>query len=381
MRMKPSSWQVLLFAACLFATAGAQAQAGPTTLQAAAKHEADCRAGDGEACWVIGRWYRGGIRLPQDLGRARDLLGLGCARRNARACDELQEMNFESGVARQVAEAEAYYSARCDAGDANQCMRLANHFVEGKKVAADPAKARAYAGKACNLDAERGCFIAGVYAAQGQGGPVDGRAAARDLGRACRGGENTACMALQQIAQDGQLIPADGEMAISAAESACGRDFIDGCLAAATIAYRGAGKLAPDADRVRKNAARACELKDARGCLMLEEIARTGFMGRPVDLAAAAEASQKGCALGNLDACRLTVMHAAQTGDKDAIGKALLQACHGGVADACVDLAQMLASGDGVEKNTMAAGLYLIRALKIDPSHERAKALQAQLKD
>lgn len=380
MHMKPSPWQALLFAACLLSTAGVQAQAGPTTLQAAAKHEADCRAGDGEACWVIGRWYRGGIRLPQDLGKARELLGLGCTRRNARACDELHEMNFESGVPRQVAEAEAHYSARCDAGDANPCLHLANQFVEGKKVAADPAKARAYAGKACQLDAARGCFIAGVYAAQGQGGPVDGPAAVRDLDRACRGGENTACMALQQIAQDGQLVPPDGPMAIGAAESACGRDFIDGCLAAATIAYRGAGKLAPDADRVRRNATRACDLKDARGCLMLEEIARTGFQGHPADPVAAAEASRKGCALGNQDACALAVMHAAQTGDKEAIGQALLQACHAGLADACVDLAQMLAAGDGVEKNTMAAELYLMRALKIDPAHEGAKALQARLK-
>ena len=55
-------------------------------------------------------------------------------------------------------------------------------------------------------------------------------------------------------------------------------------------------------------------------------------------------------------------------------GVALLKACHNGrIADACTDLGLMHAAGSGVNKDELAGELYLMEALKIDPTHERAK--------
>src|SRR5690606_17318456 len=79
----------VLVASTIFLSPGAFAQAGEMTLRAAAEHEADCRRGDGEACWVVGRWYRGGLRLPQDLPKARQLLSQGCSRQFQKSCDEI----------------------------------------------------------------------------------------------------------------------------------------------------------------------------------------------------------------------------------------------------------------------------------------------------
>jgi TPR repeat protein len=379
MRPVKFSLLMLLFAVVMAPVPRAEAQVGAITREAADRHESDCRAGDSEACWVVGRWHRGGIRLPQDLPRARDLLSIGCGRGHEKSCIERHELDLEFGGAQQKATAVSYFSARCDRGDAGRCLDLGARFAEGKDVPVDLARARTLFDKACDLDDARACLTAGVLAAEGKGGPVDGARPVAALERACRGGQNDACMVLQAIARQGRVVPANGAMAISAAETACARNHVEACLAAATVAYHGMAGLAVDAERVRRNADRACELKDARGCLMLESLAREGRLA-PADPVAASEASRRGCALGSQDACTLQVVHAMETADKEKIGQALLQACHVRLADACVALAEMLRVGDGVPKNTLGADLYLRRALEIDPSHEGAKAAQQRLK-
>lgn len=368
-----------LVASAIFLSPGAFAQAGEMTLRAAAEHEADCRRGDGEACWVVGRWYRGGLRLPQDLPKARQLLSQGCSRQFQKSCDELNELDLENGTPAQVSVAASYFERRCDTGEVHRCMDMARRYLEGKpRLSVDKARSRRYADKACDLGNAEGCKLAAQFAYHGQGGPKDGKRVAQALNTACEVGDNQACQVLSESARTGDGMPVDGPLALSAAEKGCGRKDGMSCVSAAMAVYNAPAGLVRDGERARHYADRACELEIALGCLMLEQIARSGEFGPP-DTATAMDAAERGCQLRDQPACQLLVVHVAQqvqagTGDMEKLGVALLKACHNGrIADACTDLGLMHAAGSGVNKDELAGELYLMEALKIDPTHERAK--------
>jgi len=368
-----------LVASAIFLSPGVFAQAGEMTLRAAAEHEADCRRGDGEACWVVGRWYRGGLRLPQDLPKARQLLSLGCGRQHQKSCDELNELDLEEGTPAQVGAAVGYFDRRCSSGEVQRCMDMARRYLEGKpRLSKDEAQARRFADRACDQGDAAGCRLVGQLAYQGLGGPVDGARVVSAFDRACQGGDNDSCVALAIASARGEVVPANGPLALSAAERACSRRDADGCMLAAHIAHEGPAGQARDGERARRHADQACGLGFADGCLLLEQVARNGEFGPP-DMAAAMDAADRGCQLRDKRACQQLVAHAAErvnagTADMEKFGAALLKACHNGrIADMCTDLGLMLAAGNGVKKDELAGELYLMEALKIDPNHERAK--------
>lgn len=144
------------------------AQAGATACAAGTKLgcqglESECQDGSQAACRSLARLYLEGHGVRQDAARAVELLGSGCANRDADACRQAQAL-IESGNAPNPArtDAEARLRQACDAGGLRACTALGVAYVTGQL-----------------------------------GGSVD--AGREILAAACEGGELGACLRLEEL--------------------------------------------------------------------------------------------------------------------------------------------------------------------------------------
>lgn len=317
----------------------------PSALQAqvlnytsAEEYEAQCRSGDHEACWVVGRWYKGGIKAPLDKAKARQLLKRSCALGNPKGCEEVRNLDREQALANPSGSL-AFLDPDCRAGKTDSCLALAAVYSAGSNgVPKDPAKVRTYGSLACQSGHARACIGVAGMASQGEGGPVDLKAA------------------------------------IEASEKACSHFSGEGCRMAVQIA---AGRMSPpDGQRAAKAADSGCSKKDAVSCMFLAKLYHEGQLV-PKDSAKARQATVDACTLKSADGCRASIDLATS---KMELAAGLQGLCNLKEADACVALGKMIEAGDGVPKSNFIAMRAYQAALRADPKHAEAQRLYDQVK-
>lgn len=309
--------------------------AGPENWTSAEEYEERCRSGDREACWIVGRWYKGGIQAPLDRAKARTFLKRSCDLGSSKGCDQLRGLDREEALA-SPSTSMNFLDSDCRSGAAgagDSCLALAQVYAEGGGAAGkDSVKVRAYASLACQAEKQQGCFGLATMAAQGDGGPVDEKAA------------------------------------IDASEKACSLLLAEGCRLAVHLA---AGKMAPpDGQRAAKAAEAGCKLNDSTSCMMLAKLYHEGQL-LPGDAEKAMVWTHRACKLGAAEGC-LALTRLAQTKAQAALGFDGL--CKLRNADACVEFGKFMQGHNG-----FAALLAYKTALQVDPNHAEARRLHDQL--
>ncbi len=180
-----------------------------------------CNKGRAELCTSVGRRYRSGSGVKQDLGKAGEYLGLGCIGGDADGCHELYSLGFAhlhgKNVAKDTKQAVALFAAGCN-GDGNgrrysgaACQELARLYLNGDAVERDATRGVQLLDRACAGGSRRGCRALGDVLLDGKLVTRDIPAAVDAYDKACSGTEKEtrACATLGRLFQNGDLIERD----------------------------------------------------------------------------------------------------------------------------------------------------------------------------
>lgn len=127
--------------------------------------EAQCDAGDAEACTNFGERLRLGIRTPVDYPRAAQLFRKGCAARIDVACENggIMIWNGQYGVTESVPEAMAMLNTGCETGSWRACSVLGRIYTRDQKgIAPDRAKQQDFELRACHNGSALDCAVAAL---------------------------------------------------------------------------------------------------------------------------------------------------------------------------------------------------------------------------
>lgn len=391
-RVLKSAIRVII--ACTFVAATAQAHAqssSPASVKAAEQAAADaadrldfaamerfakfaCDGGSQEGCLLLLKRYDGGIHYrpndpqPYRAGEPQPMLAANtlqilCDRGKAGQCEELAR-RLERGVPGKLPKdgvrAAPLYQRACDLGNARGCSRGGDLYADGTNVPADPVTATRLLEKACQVGNTSNCeYLAQRYAA-GRGVAKDDAAAARLYRKICDSlptgsGELAArgCSEIGQAYLAGRGAAKDITLGLTELNKACRGmgDYPVGVGPACNVLGDAYGNntvpgVARDVKRAYTYFARACELKDERGCYNFG-VANAGGIGTQRDLKRAVIAYNESCSGSN------------------------------GVVDGCLKLAEIAVSGE-MQLNLMAARSALISAGRLKPTAQQMTAIKTQ---
>jgi hypothetical protein len=231
------------------------------------------------------------------------------------------------GVPKDAPRAAALLQRSCDGGDAQACGRLAYELRTGDNLAKDPARQTDLLEQACALGLVNACR----EAAESLRPENPSRAAeleegANNIERETQAHEEQACA------------NGDSEACISASIS--GRTRTEGKEAGAAFLRQ------------------ACEMGNGRGCEYLaNRLAQPGRGEKPANPHEVSSLYEKACDLGDAAGCRHLAKMSAGVAQADAARtRALYQrACEAGDHEACADLGDMVARGEGGERDKAGA--------------------------
>lgn len=256
-----------------------------------------CAHGSAMSCAFLGRSYQLGRGVPQDLGRAAELLDKACSGGASVACGRVGE------------------------------MALASH---------DEAKGLRLLGRACAAGWVDGCRIAGNYAVKNPS--VKGIDVIALFQRACFGGDAEGCWSLGAVYRDGAAGFAKNDVEAARWMSlACDGDANVGCSDYATLVDTGRGEPADPARAVSLLVA-ACDGGRATACA---DLANDYILGHSVtrDMAKGVALLERGCGYGNAGVCFLAgrkyQLGAGVPADAAKATLLLTKACEGGIALGC----------------------------------------------
>ncbi len=258
--------------------------------------------------------------------------------------------------------------AACDAGDAAACVSYADRLIVGDQVLEDPVEAAARYEAACeSADAPVGCVRLAEMHLESSAGVQASRGEAEDLlRRGCDGGDLPGCVVLA----DRFMTSRDARPLL---ERACDGGEATGCLRLGELL---AGL--PGAD----NRTRATELyrdacdEEVLACIRLADAHLAG-VGVPVDSAAAFQQLNDACRtspLGCFGTARLYEDGVAVEADAERAVDLYDTACYGRtegggrgdpVGEACYRMADLLATGDRVERDLNRAARTFGRACRL----------------
>jgi uncharacterized protein len=217
--------------------------------KAAGMAEPRCKAGEGEACRLLGDLAAAGKGTQADSDRAESHWAKACA------------MGADAGCAR-LTEARA---SGCNAGKAGDCLALADMDAEGAGTKTDPESLKR---KATDL-----------------------------LLRSCDAGEASGCYRLAALLEQEPSWRRDFGKVASLYQRSCDGGLGEGCLASGTVVIVGVG-VQPSEARGRALVQQACDKGLARACSLL-----AGSVENDGELARAAQLHARACELGDAASC------------------------------------------------------------------------------
>lgn len=302
--------------------------------------ETRCEGGDAAACAAIAESFFYG-RDGRALDRARSL------EYSKRACDggaaqgcTLLGLHHQDGLgtAWDPAAAIAAYTRGCAAGNGTSCYNLGSMYSGGHGVVADARRAEALIAEAqvkwkaaCDGSEPRWC----TNAAFGLG--KDQAAERLRLNqRACDHGVLVGCTGVARGRRETGAIDAAAELA--ELEALCQRDEPSACSFAAAIRIAGPAELRDEVKGVAA-ANRGCDLGDGDACMVGAEHSA----GKPAEIGFL----ERGCDRALGAACSMLARVRFQGGDAAGVRDAATRACQMGEAEDCAGLSDMLARGYG----------------------------------
>lgn len=252
---------------------------------------------------LVATLFGGGVRIPiptwlatgEDLARWKCVLG-----GDEESCEALGNAYFE--VNRPLAA--AYLDEACDGGMPDSCNSLGALLTDIEGVRHDLRRGVRLLRKACDAGSARGCRNLSLMYQRGTGVRVDHGKEAHYLGRACDAGSAKACGDLGVMYYLGTGVAKDRVRALALARRACHGDDARGCNNVGAELEAGL-EGAPDFAQVLDLYARSCNADFALGCSNQAALLARGRPGVQRDEARAAVLYERGCRLGDQDACRL----------------------------------------------------------------------------
>ena len=118
-----------------------------------------CARGEPSACAeLIGLFSRGlGADIPRDPVRARLYAEKGCKAHDAQSCQAQSLFATIDTGETGIAQSNAQFEARCNAGVLLDCGYLGERLLAGKMITADRARGLALLDKACKGGVARAC--------------------------------------------------------------------------------------------------------------------------------------------------------------------------------------------------------------------------------
>jgi TPR repeat protein len=264
--------------------------------------ERSCNSGTAESCFNLGKMYRYGDGVTQDLARAALLYEQACEGDYAEGCFNLGVMYvFGDGVTGDLARAASLYEKACNGNYAMACFNLALAHAIGDGITQDVARAALLYEKACDGNYAEGCFSLGVAYADGAGVTQDLDRAALLYEKACDGDHAMGCFNLGKMYRHGDGVIQDFVQAASLYEKACDGGYAESCSNLGVMYTHGLGVPQDDA-RAASYHQSACDGEYVVGCYFLGLMYETG-VGVTQDHTRAASLYERACNGGLTNVC------------------------------------------------------------------------------
>lgn len=322
--------------------------------QADAQWTEACQQGDARACvWRVEHDKQGAERC--------DALNLACQQQEPLACALLASNVAASECTTDPAQLSTRVAWACEQDEPEACYRQALLTADGPSTPA----LRTRLIWACDTEHREACVLLARWLAKGTHGPASRPLSEQYAERACDLGDMTSCMEAAEawIARSHSTELA--EKVDNALTRACAAQTPNACRRLGDVLLAGA-VIVRDRDRAQRSYERGCEQEDPLACLQLGDMhgyraAQSDDEGmRKRDWVRAADAMERACDLRNARGCVRFGLLALNgiNGTGAAAHVAMLTACSSGAAEGCLYAGRQLALGDGVPAdNTRAVAL------------------------
>lgn len=308
----------------------------------AASCESDCRVGDALACSQLGLWYQYGLAgVEEDPARAADLQKRACDLGAGSGCFSLAvQRTYGIGVLRDPALAEALlgraaalHEASCEGGAIGWCVNHADMLLKGQGVKADKHRAVAILREKCSGGLADACVQLSTAIKKSDLG-----AARVLLQKSCGNGEMVSCGYLGETYLDED--PPDPKAANLWFKSGCEAKQPQACrnLGYQMITGQGTEQDAPLGLTLLDSACRSKKSPDGGACHLAGVTLLTGAPGVMPDMTRAGERLGQACMMGQGVACLQSAQLLASGKIPQGRYSALElteMACFMGMADAC----------------------------------------------
>jgi len=302
----------------------------------------DCQVGDPLACSQLGLWYQYGLAgVQRDTEKAAELQQRACDLGAGAGCFNLGvQRTFGVGVLRDaalgealMARAAALHEASCEAGAIGWCINHASMLLRGQGVPPDKHRAIAILRKHCSDGLGDACVALSSALRKSDIG-----AAQKLLQKSCGNGEMVSCGYLGETYLDIQ--PPDPVAANVWFKSGCDANQAQACrnLGYQLITGEGTAQDAPRGLELLESACESPKTPDGGACHLAAVTLLTGSQGIMPDPARASERLGQACMMGQGIAC----MQAAQliaSGKVPQVDYSAVEltemACYMGNGDAC----------------------------------------------
>jgi TPR repeat protein len=249
--------------------------------------------------------------------------------------------------ARDPAKAAATFRAACDHGYLRACLAHAQLEQRGIGLEAAPEGAVAVFRSLCDRGEPWACIQLGKALQVGAGVPADPDQARTRFTAACDAGLPAGCGALALVLHLGVGGDKDVAGALAGYRSACDQGFLPACDNLGMLYEAGLTEL--DAGPRRTALAQGCEEGRPAACGHLGDVLVD------IDPEKALAGYRTACDAGLARGCRGVGLHARATGDLVTAVELVRGACDAGDPAACRAWGDMLARGEGVERDLEAA--------------------------
>lgn len=264
--------------------------------RAASWFDKGCELGSSTACENLGRYIEAGTYKASSKDRALALYAQACER-ETEACYRLaSKYQYGAGFEKDALKAVQYYRKACDRAHYQSCMQLGSMYRYGfSGVNKDERQAFQFYNRACMGRMESGCdAMADMYVA-GQGVTANPTEAARIRQGSCERGNTLSCRSLAKMYTEGVGVPKkDLEMAAKLHEKACYLRSNNDCYELALKYEKGDG-VKQDGKKVAEFFQRACNFGNSLACANMGYFIYRGSADMKKDTALGLSKLRYGC--------------------------------------------------------------------------------------
>lgn len=235
--------------------------------KAAALFDQGCELGSSTACENLGKYIESGVYKASSKDRALALYAQACDKGDPASCHRLaQKYQYGSGFAKDPVKAVSFYRKGCDRGYYQACMQLGDMYRFGfSGISASERDAFGFYSRACSGRLESACDAMAELYVTGKGVGANPTEAARIRQGSCERGNTKSCRSLAKMYVEGVGVAKDPKAAAQLHEKACYLRSSQDCYELALLYDKGEGVKA-DGKKTAEFFQRACNFGSTLGC-------------------------------------------------------------------------------------------------------------------